>query len=194
MNTTTTTTDTTNTTDTTTTNTMNIMNTTNNLILTAIMAAFDTAVDAAVLRAITPLTVRIEELEAINGSGRDTVEIRELKDYIRDSIGDALDAYDFSDVVQARVESSTERMIAQLDDRLDLAINEHDFSDEVKEAVESAIQDHDFESQIESALDNYDFSSAMDTALENHDFGSEIEEKVTEMIDEALESLSITRG
>jgi len=174
MNTTNTDTTTTmNTTDTT--NTMNIMNTTNNLIITAIMAAFDTAVDAAVLRAIAPLDARIKELEAAIDYPGITVPVRE---YIHDSIGDALDKYDFSDMVQAGIESSTEKMIAQLDDRLDLAINEHDFSDEVREAVESAIQDHDFESQIESALDNYDFSSAMDTALENHDFSSAIDEAV----------------
>ena len=183
-----------NTTDTTTTNTdtnMNTtntdtnMNTTNNLILTAIMAAFDTAVDAAVLRAIAPLDARIKELEAVNDYPGITGPVR---DYIRDSIGDALDAYDFSDEIRNEVDSSAELMIEKMtqhiDDRLDLAINE----------LESAIQDHDFESQIESALEDYDFSDAMDTALENHDFSSEIEEKVTEMIDEALESLSITRG
>jgi hypothetical protein len=182
-----------NTTDTT--NTMNIMNTTNNLIITAIMAAFDTAVDAAVLRAIAPLDARIKELEAAIDYPGITGPVR---DYIRDSIGDALDAYDFSDEIKNEVDSSAERMIEKMtqhiDDRLDLAINEHDFSDEVREAVESAIQDHDFESQIESALEDYDFSDAMDTALENHDFSSVIDEKVTEMIDEALESLSITRG
>ena len=160
-----------------------------NIILDGLNAMLKQLIAAAVAEAIKPLKERIAVLEAGEWTKTQHIVVKEIQPVLN-----RLTALEINQTLVSSAKVDFNEAVRDVLNGWDF-IKRNDVVDLVDKVVENAIDNYDFSESFdfENAIENYDFREIVEGSMPEDDEAL-TQDKVQEMIDEALDNLTISRN